>query len=122
MGFDWIWQAPILFFSIIFHEYSHGLVALMHGDHTAEEEGRLRFAILVNLSLAAFNLLPVHPLDGSKALAGLLPWRLARRYERHAPYGFLIILFLLMSGLLPRLITPLIYAGVHVLYALGLIW
>src|SRR5256885_1412577 len=59
MGFDWIWQAPILFFSIIFHEYSHGLVALMHGDHTAEEEGRLTFDPIPHIDPVGTVLLPL---------------------------------------------------------------
>ena len=35
MGFDWILKAPILFFSIIFHEVSHGFVALWYGGTIA---------------------------------------------------------------------------------------
>lgn len=211
MGYEWILQVPILFFSIIIHEFSHGWVAFFYGDDTAERAGRLtldpiphvdlfgtillpalcvlghapvfgwakpvpvdpsrmrggkkavvavsvvgplsnivlaflaavamrlsgalggmgaefqdtlvdalRFGVVLNLYLAAFNLIPVYPLDGSQALAGLLPRRMARTYEQHAPYGFLIILFLIMTGLLGRVLFPMVSLGVHAFSAVGL--
>lgn len=50
--------------------------------------------ILVNLMLAVFNLLPVHPLDGSGVLEGLLPHSMAESYEKMRPFGFLILVIL----------------------------
>ncbi len=50
--------------------------------------------IMVNLMLAVFNMLPIHPLDGSGVLEGLLPEGLARAYAKMRPYGFIILLLL----------------------------
>lgn len=185
---EWLIQLPVLFFSVVIHEFCHGWVAHRHGDDTAEKAGRLTlnpiphidpfgtvflpllcfftgspmfgwakpvpvnpqrmgrpvrdmmrvafagpganvlialtaavmfkivtvtgmfsagfaatikqallFAVTINLVLAFFNLIPIHPLDGSKVVAGLLPKGLRRLYSRHVPYGMFIILVLLMT-------------------------
>lgn len=60
----------------------------------------LQFTIMINLLLGIFNLLPIPPLDGSKILLSQLPYNLAKSYQRMEPYGFLILLILLFSGLL----------------------
>ncbi len=54
--------------------------------------------ITINLVLALINFLPIPPLDGSRIVAGLLPERLAWQYYRLEPYGFYLLLFLLISG------------------------
>ncbi len=66
------------------------------------------FAMLqLNLLLAVFNMLPIPPLDGGNVLAGVLPERLATSYDRLIrPYGFLILIVLMMTGWLYRLIGP----------------
>lgn len=187
-----ILQILIFFFSIVIHEYSHGLIAYKLGDPTAKISGRLTFnplahidlfgtiilplslfilgsrvifgwakpvpvnffnlrnpkrdivfvgiagplaniclaiflslilrinlplriceflklAILINLVLAIFNLIPVPPLDGSRILMGLLPSNLAYRFSLVEPFGILIIFFLLMLGLFNRIILPFVY-------------
>lgn len=182
---EWIIQLPVLFFSVVVHEFCHGWVAYARGDDTAERAGRLTlnplphvdpfgtvfvpllcfflkapmfgwarpvpvnvsklrdplsdtvkvamagpasnlvlalgaavlfkmtalvpvldpafkttmleallFAVTINLFLAFFNLVPVHPLDGSNVMAGLLPEHWRRVYRRHIPYGVFILLLL----------------------------
>lgn len=60
----------------------------------------LSFTILINLVLGVFNLLPIPPLDGSKILMSQLPYSLARQYQKIEPYGFLVLLILLVTGML----------------------
>lgn len=60
------------------------------------------FAVLINLLLMLFNLLPIPPLDGGRILVGLLPERPARALARLEPVGFPIIIlgFFLVPALL----------------------
>jgi Zn-dependent protease len=200
MAFEWVLQVPILIFSIVIHEVSHGWTARWHGDDTAEHAGRLtlnpwphadlfgtilfpallamggapvfgwakpvpvdprrlrgrfawakvsaagpfsnialaivaglglrlvfaagpalgefqltlfeacRFGMLVNLHLAAFNLVPVSPLDGSHVAEELLPRRWAVPYASHVPYGPLILLVLVFTRSLDAIVAPLLAA------------
>ncbi len=64
--------------------------------------------IRVNLVLAAFNLLPILPLDGGRMLMGLLPEKLADVYAQTERYGMLFVMGLIMF---PLLLAPF---GVHV--------
>lgn len=194
---EWILQVPVLFFSIIFHEFAHGYAAFRRGDDTAFLSGRLSlnpiphidpigtiilpaiclmmnfpaigwakpvpvnpyrmhnprrdmamvafcgplsnillaiaaalcfklitvtsfvtgdlaftlmkvfgFAVLINLALAMFNLIPVFPLDGSNILLGLLRGRALEMYEKHLPYGMYILLGLMVTGLVKYIMLP----------------
>jgi len=72
--------------------------------------------ILINLVLAFLNLIPIPPLDGSRVVASLLPLKLSFYYARLEPFGFLIVLFLLLTGLLGWIIgTPISWA-MHFIY------
>ncbi len=66
------------------------------------------FAVIqINLWLAVVNMIPVPPLDGGNILGGLLPGPLADAYDRVLrPYGFLILLALMLTGTLGYLIVP----------------
>jgi Zn-dependent protease len=58
----------------------------------------LRFGIVINIVLAAFNMIPIPPLDGSRVLAHLLPYGAKRHFEELERYGLIpvgIVLFLL---------------------------
>ncbi len=57
----------------------------------------LRASFFLNFALFAFNLLPVPPLDGSKVLYYFLPPSLKNLYDRIEPYGFFILIALLVT-------------------------
>ncbi len=95
------------------------LVILLAGG--VSEPFFLRMAqagILVNLVIAVFNLLPVPPLDGGRVLVGLLPRGPAYQLSRVEPFGFFIVLALLIPGILSAWwIVPLVRATYSVLIA-----
>lgn len=203
-------QLPVLFFSVIFHEFAHGFAAHRRGDDTAYLSGRLSFnpiphidpvgtvilpaacifmgfpaigwakpvpvnpyrlnsprsdmamvafsgplsnlllaviaalvfklltfgflptdlsytlmkmfgfAVLINLALAMFNLVPVYPLDGSQIALGLLKGRALEVYEKHLPYGWMIIMGLVFTGLVKYLILPPLYLALRLLAQFGI--
>lgn len=63
--------------------------------------------VFINLLLAFFNLLPIPPLDGSKVLMSFLPLKQALIFQKIEPFGFIILLVLLLTGILNKLISPL---------------
>lgn len=72
----------------------------------------IMWGIKISIILGVFNLLPIHPLDGSHILEGLLPPDKARSFSRLAPYGWMILIGLMITGLLWRILSP-IYVFVY---------
>lgn len=66
----------------------------------------LAFGVQINVVLAIFNLIPVPPLDGSGILAGLLPRAQAYEFEKLQPYGFIILMILIFTGVIGYVIMP----------------
>jgi len=72
--------------------------------------------ILVNLVMFAFNLFPLPPLDGGRILVGLLPYRQAEMVSRVEPYGFFIVMALVLTGVVSSLwLQPLMALSYGVL-------
>ncbi len=65
-------------------------------------------SILINIVLCIFNLIPLPPLDGGRVAVGLLPGPAAYRLSRLEPYGFIIVVALLLLGVIQQTIGPII--------------
>ncbi|HEY9281384.1 MAG TPA: site-2 protease family protein [Eoetvoesiella sp.] len=67
--------------------------------------------IQINLILMALNLLPLPPLDGGRIVFSLLPDRMAWQYGKLEPYGLVILIVLMLTGVLWVLLQPLLAFG-----------
>lgn len=67
--------------------------------------------IQINLVLMALNLFPLPPLDGGRIVFSLLPSNLAWKYAKLEPYGLMILIVLMLTGVLWVLLTPLLTFG-----------
>jgi Zn-dependent protease len=70
----------------------------------------IKAGVSVNCVIFAFNLVPVPPLDGGRVLMGLLPTRAAIAFSRIEPYGFYIVMALVVTGVLNAWMRPIIGA------------
>lgn len=59
--------------------------------------------VLSNVVMFAFNLFPLPPLDGGRIVVGLLPWKQAYQFSRIEPYGFYIVMALVITGVVNHL-------------------
>lgn len=79
----------------------------------------LFYGASVNMFLAVFNLIPIPPLDGSRAVAVFLPKPLLRAYFSLEPFGFVLIFILLYTGILHQLLMPVYASGMRALGLFG---
>jgi Zn-dependent protease len=64
--------------------------------------------ISINVVLMVLNLLPLPPLDGGRIAVSLLPHHLAYKFAAIERYGFAILLMLMFTGILGRILWPVI--------------
>jgi len=70
--------------------------------------------IIINIVLMVLNLLPIPPLDGGRVVAGILPPNLAIPYMQLERFGMVIILLLLVSGILGKIMWPIVLYFVNI--------
>ncbi|MBQ6006827.1 MAG: site-2 protease family protein [Selenomonadaceae bacterium] len=63
--------------------------------------------IVYNINFAIFNMLPIPPLDGSHILRNILPYEMARAYERLERYSFIFLLIIIATPVLSYVFVPL---------------
>lgn len=68
----------------------------------------IQFAVLVNVGLGVFNLIPLPPLDGSKILVAFLPYNGKRWFEEHTRLFYIIFLVIWITPLSSMIISPAI--------------
>jgi Zn-dependent protease len=89
-----------------------GMLFVLIKAHVVESENDfflhlMALGIELNVLLAVFNLIPIPPLDGSKVASFGLPGDLGERYDRIVgPYGFMILMLLLISGAFGYVVYP----------------
>jgi Zn-dependent protease len=127
-GFGWAKPVPVNFYNI--KNYRKGLIWVSaagplsnifiaticlfiyksFGLSTSISSNVLLVTAQINVILAAFNLIPIPPLDGSKVLMGLSSDSFRLKLESLEPYGMFIIIILLVLGILHPLISFLMGA------------
>lgn len=81
-----------MIFMIPFRLAKYGWIQL---DPSSPVWATLYYAIVINISLATFNMLPIPPLDGSRVLAGILPRNAAAFIESLESYSMVILVVIL---------------------------
>jgi Zn-dependent protease len=75
------------------------------------------FGVLINSILMVFNLIPIPPTDGGRIMTSLLPVRIAYPLSKVEPYGLIIILILLLTGVIWQLLDVVIQFVMYILSA-----
>jgi Zn-dependent protease len=75
--------------------------------------------VFINTILMVLNLVPMPPLDGGRIAVSLLPNPYARGYARIEPYGFFILIGLMLTGILGKIMSPVIFGTIQVIAGLS---
>jgi len=76
----------------------------------------LNYLVMLNVSLAVFNLLPFPPLDGSKVLSTFLPDSFQPLFQMLEQFGFIILLLLVYMGIIGLIIRPVYWFVQYMLF------
>ncbi len=76
------------------------------------------FGIMVNIVLMVFNLIPLPPADGGRIATGLLPPRAGLALAKIEPYGLIILVILLASGMIARIMQPVLQSVLKLIQAI----
>ncbi len=95
-------------FGLLLNFFSHVNLNFHHFAISEPLTFMCYLGVKINIGLGIFNLLPIPPLDGSKIVVNFLPPSLRADYLRMEIFGFLIIILLAITGILPKIIYPVI--------------
>ncbi|MCP5048710.1 MAG: site-2 protease family protein [bacterium] len=75
----------------------------------------LLYFIIINVILAVFNLMPIPPLDGSWILEGMLKGQALYQYQKIKPYGIIIFIVVIYTGIFDRIASPVVQFVIGIL-------
>jgi Zn-dependent protease len=96
-----------------------GMIAMMHGTMAFRAVFLMGQAgIYINVIIGVLNLIPLPPLDGGRIISNIIPPKTAYYYDKLEPFGFLILLILLVTGVLWFAIGPIVMGLTHALFSI----
>lgn len=96
-----------LIFTLVYTFCALSIASTVFGKYVLD---LLIMLVVYNVSFAVFNILPIPPLDGSKIIINFLPLRIQNYIYRYERYLYFILVFLIFSGLISKVMGPIVNA------------